>query len=59
MVEKYTIDDESEADAYLKDLLAKDEFRSIDEVKNRSKELIKDESLRIYFINKAREILLI
>jgi hypothetical protein len=57
MIEKFKIENESEADAYLNDLLAKDEYKSMHEVERRAKDLITQEALRNYFINKAREIL--
>ena len=56
-VEPFSIDKESEADDYLRDLLAKPEYRSMDEVNRRAQQLIKDQPLRSYFIKTAREIL--
>ncbi len=56
-IKPHMIESESEADAYLKDLLTKSEYRSMDEVKMRAQRLIKDENLKNYFINKAKEIL--
>lgn len=53
----FTIECESEADYYLNELLKKPEYRSMSEVTMRAKKYIKDEHLRIYFINKAKEIL--
>jgi hypothetical protein len=53
-VEPFVIENESEADAYLKDLLAKHEYRSMDEVERRANKLIKDARLKNYFINKAK-----
>lgn len=57
MIEPYKIESESEADAYLNDLLAKQEYRSIHEVERRAAKLIPDDKLRKYFISMAREIL--
>ena len=53
----YKIESESEADDYLKDLLSKKEYKSIDEVELRAKKLIDDDNLRNYFINKAKVLL--
>lgn len=57
MIASYRIESESEADAYLSDLLAKEEYRSMLEVEHRANQFIPDDELRAYFINKAREIL--
>jgi hypothetical protein len=54
-VEPFKIENESEADAYLKDLFERPEYRSMDEAHIRAQELIEDPSLKIYFINEARE----
>ena len=56
-IESFKIEIESEADEYLKDLLKIKENRSMNEVSTRAQGLIKDENLKNYFINKAREIL--
>jgi|GEM_PF-3798597 len=56
-IESFKIESESEADDYLKDLLKIKENRSISEVSTRAQHLIKDENIKNYFINKAREIL--
>jgi len=56
-VESFRIETESEADDYLKDLLAKPEFRSMDEVAMRAHKLIPDQRIVEYFTNRAREIL--
>jgi hypothetical protein len=53
----FTIDSESEADDYLRDLLEKPEYRFMDEVKLRAQQLIKNQHLNNYFIKKAQEIL--
>ncbi len=53
-VSSYTIDDEDEADAYLRGLLAKPEYRSVSEVDMRAYKLIPIPRLRAYFINKAK-----
>ena len=57
MIERFKIENVTEADAFLRDLLAKDEYRSMDEVIVRARELVSDDNLRMYFINKAKEIL--
>ncbi|QNF18350.1 hypothetical protein FT669_17065 [Aeromonas jandaei] len=57
MIERFKIENVTEADAFLRDLLAKDEYRSMDEVIVRARELVPDDNLRMYFINKAKEIL--
>ncbi|UKE66761.1 hypothetical protein [Xanthomonas graminis] len=57
MIESYKIENEFEADAYLRDLLAKEEFRSICEVEQRATQFVPDHKLRAYFINQAKEIL--
>ncbi len=56
-VEQFTIQDVSEADSYLTDLLEKPEYQSMDEVELRAAQYIKDASIRDYFIGKAREML--
>lgn len=56
-VESFTIENKSEADSYLTDLLEKPEYRSMDEVESRAARYIKDASIRDYFIGKAREML--
>lgn len=57
MIERFKIENVTEADAFLRDLLAKDEYRFMDEVIVRARELVSDDNLRMYFINKAKEIL--
>lgn len=57
MIEPFKIENESEADDYLRDLFAINEYRSISEVKSRAIEFIEDENLRKYFIRKAQAIL--
>ena len=57
MVEPFKIESESEADDYLKDLLERKEYRSMDEITLRAIKYIDDKTLKNYFINKAREIL--
>ena len=56
-VQSFVIDNEYEADEYLTALLEKPEYRSMDEVIVRAQKYVKDDCLRIYFINKAKEIL--
>lgn len=57
MIEPFQIEDKSEADNYLRDLLAKPEYRSTDEVQQRADKYIKDAKLKNYFITKAAEML--
>lgn len=56
-IEAFKIENESEADSYLKDLLAKPKYRSMNEVCVRAQKLIPDRRLRDYFINQAKAIL--
>ncbi|BBQ53253.1 hypothetical protein WP2S18C03_23340 [Aeromonas veronii] len=42
MIERFKIENVTEADAFLRDLLAKDEYRSMDEVIVRARELVPD-----------------
>ena len=56
-IEPFQIESESEADDYLKSLLEKPEYRSIDEVKMRAQKYVGDINLKKYFIDKATEIL--
>ena len=56
-VEPFMIESESEADDYLRDLLSKDEYRSLNEVNIRAQKYIKDVNMKNYFINKATELL--
>ena len=54
-VEPFKIENESEADDYLKQLFEKPEYRSMDEAYIRAQELIEDSRLKIYFIDEAKE----
>jgi hypothetical protein len=56
-IEPFKIENESEADYYLSDLLAKPEYRSMNEVNMRAQKYITDAHLKNYFINKAKGIL--
>ncbi len=56
-VEPHKIESKIEADDYLKDLLKKDECRSMKEVEMHAQERIEDERLKNYFINKGKEML--
>ncbi len=56
-IESWTIDSEGEADDYLKDLLAKPEYRRLDEVLLRAQKYIPDARIRVYFIDKGKEML--
>jgi hypothetical protein len=55
--ESFKIENESEADEYLTDLLATPQYRSMNEVQIRAQKYIADQQLRNYFIAKARAIL--
>ena len=57
MVEPFKIENESEADEYLRDLLLEPKYRSMHEVEARALKLIADTQLRAYFIDKAKAIL--
>lgn len=56
-VEPFMIESESEADDYLRDLLSKDEHRSMNEVSIHAQKYIKDVNIKTHFINKAKELL--
>ena len=56
-VEPFAIENELEADDYLRDLLEKPECRSMDEVHRRAQKYIKNDHLKNYFINKAKALL--
>jgi hypothetical protein len=56
-VQAFMIESEAEADDYLRDLLAKPEYRSMSEVELRAHKYINDDGLAKYFTDKAREIL--
>jgi uncharacterized protein (DUF1810 family) len=56
-IESWKIESIDEADAYLKDLLAKPEYRSLDEIQIRANQYIEDPDVKKYFITKGREIL--
>ena len=53
---EFKIESESEADHYLRNLLAQHKYRSMDEVRSRARE-IKDPRIKPYFINKGKEML--
>jgi len=57
MIETYVIENESEADKYLNDLLKNEKYRSIDEVRIRAEKYIRDTIIKKYFIAKAEEML--
>jgi hypothetical protein len=56
-VEPFKIENETEADEYLKDLLATPQYRSMNEVQIRAQNHITDAQLNKYFIDKAKDIL--
>jgi hypothetical protein len=56
-VKSFRIESEGEADDYLRELLAKKEYRSMYEVEVLAQRHISDAHLEIYFINRAKEIL--
>jgi hypothetical protein len=51
------IENETYADDYLTDLLKNPEYRSMDVVRARAAEYIKDPRVKNYFIDKAKELL--
>jgi hypothetical protein len=53
----FVIENEPEADAYLRDLLEKPENRSMNEVRLRANKCIQDDHLKSYFIKKAQTLL--
>jgi hypothetical protein len=56
-IESFQIESESEADDYLKSLLERPEYRSMDEVRMRAQKYISNVRIKDYFINKAKGIL--
>lgn len=52
-IQSFVIDHESIADDYLRDLLAKPEYRSMDEVRMRADKYIPNADLKNYFINEG------
>lgn len=56
-IQSFGIENETYADDYLTALFEKPEYRSMDEVRQRAAEYIKDERLKNYFINKAKDML--
>jgi len=57
MVEPFKIESESEADSYLRDLLEKSKYRTIDEIEIRAQQYIEDNKIKNYFVKKARGML--
>lgn len=57
MIQRFKIENETDAYFFLKDLLAKDENRSVNEIIVRANNLIPDETLRMYFISKGKQML--
>jgi hypothetical protein len=53
----FVIDNEIDADEYLTALFEKPDYRSMDEVHMRAEKYIKNDHLKNYFINKAKELL--
>jgi hypothetical protein len=56
-IEPFAIENEDEADDYLRDLLKHPEYRSMDEVRVRADKYIKDAHLKNYFVNQATDLL--
>lgn len=56
-IQSFQIESEAEADDYLKSLLGRQEYRSMDEVRMRAQKYIINVKLKNYFIDKAAEIL--
>ena len=57
MIQRFKIENETDADFFLKYLLAKDENRSVIEIIVRANNLISDETLRMYFIGTGKQML--
>jgi hypothetical protein len=53
---EFKIESESEADYYLRNLLAQHKYRSMDEVRSRAR-AINDPRIKEYFINKGKAML--
>ena len=56
-IQSFKIEDKSEADSYLTDLLKNPRYRSMNEVLIRAQQLITDDQIKSYFVNKAEELL--
>jgi len=56
-IESFVIDDKSIADTYLRDLLAKPEYRTMGEVRMRADKYIQDADIKTYFISEAEKAL--
>jgi hypothetical protein len=56
-IEEWKIESEAEADDYLKDVLSKPEYRRVDELLLRAQAHVPNKEIRVYFINKGREML--
>jgi hypothetical protein len=56
-VQSYIIENEIYADEYLTNLLKNPDYRSMDVVHARAAKRCKDERVKNYFINKAKEML--
>jgi hypothetical protein len=56
-IQSFMIENETYADDYLTDLLKNPEYRSMDVVRARAAEYIKDPRVKNYFIDKAKELL--
>jgi hypothetical protein len=54
-IEPFQLENEAEADDYLKDLFKNPQFQSLDEVRVRAQKYIRSDHLKNYFINKASE----
>lgn len=56
-VQSFVIEDEHTAASYLRDLLAKPEYRSMDVVRERAGKYIPDPDLKRWFLNAGQEAL--
>ena len=57
VVTSFKIENDSEADEYLTDLLKRPEYRSMDEITRRAQKYVEDGELRKRFINRGKQML--
>lgn len=56
-MEYYNIESRNDADEYLSSLFERDDYPSLIEVQIRAHKYISDESIRYYFLSRAKELL--
>ena len=56
-IETFKIESEAEANDYLRDLLARPEYRSMAEIEHRAHTVVSGDDLKKYFVAKGAEIL--